>query len=115
MANDEAMQKSLRAIGLCRKAGKLVCGTPLVCEALKGKQKPFLVVEVSDNSINTAKKLADKCAYYGVEKIRLEADGEALARALGKRARVAAVAIIDEQLSRLVRSTLKEISEEGKT
>jgi ribosomal protein L7Ae-like RNA K-turn-binding protein len=110
MAN-EPMQKVLRAIGLCLKAGRLVCGTPLVCEALGGKRKPFLVVEVSDNSANTAKRLADKCAYYGVEKLRLEASGEALASALGKSARVAAVAITDEQLSRLVRGAITEYSE----
>lgn len=110
MAN-EPMQKALRAIGLCMKAGRLVCGTPLVCEALGGKRKPFLVVEASDNSDNTAKRLGDKCAYYGVEKLRLKASGEALARALGKSARVAAVAITDEQLSRLVRGAITEDSE----
>lgn len=101
-------QQALLALGLCAKAGKLICGTPMICEALKGKRKPFLVVEASDNSGNTAKRLDDRCAFYGVRKIRLTADGETLAGAVGKRGRVAAVAVTDEQLCRLVCGKLEE-------
>ena len=92
----------LGALGICAKAGRLICGTPLICEALKAKKQIFLVVEASDNSENTRKRLKDRCAFYGVERIRLECDGDALAQALGKSGRVAAAAITDEQLCRLV-------------
>ena len=112
MANETSSQRSeaalLGALGLCAKAGKLICGTPLICEALKAKKTIYLVVETSDNSENTQKRLRDRCAYYGVEKHRLEIDGEALARALGKGGRVSAAAITDEQLCRLVRAKLKQ-------
>lgn len=98
----------LRALGICAKAGRLICGTPLICEALKAKKTVFLVVEATDNSENTQKRLRDRCAYYGVEKYRLETDGDTLARALGKSGRVSAAAITDEQLCRLVRGKLKQ-------
>ena len=74
----------------------------MVCEALRAKQKPELVVEASKNSPNTSKRIADKCAFYGVELVQIEADGEALARAVGKSGWVAAVAITDPNLCRLV-------------
>ena len=107
MPESTSAEKTLRALGLCAKARKLICGTPMVCEALKGRQKPFLVVEASDNSENTRKRLEDRCGYYGVEKRRLAVSGEELARAVGKTGRVAAAAITDEQLCRLVRGTLE--------
>ena len=98
----------LGALGICAKAGKLICGTPLICEALKAKKKIFLVVEASDNSENTQKRLRDRCGFYGVEKRLLNANGDALARALGKSGRVSAAAITDEQLCRLVTEKLKQ-------
>ena len=112
MANEAPRQSEtaalLGALGICAKAGKLICGTPLICEALKARKSIYLVVETSDNSENTQKRLRDRCAYYGVEKHRLEIDGDTLARALGKSGRVSAAAITDEQLCRLVRSKLKQ-------
>ena len=100
--------KTLQALGLCAKARQLVMGTPMICEALKGKKKPFLVLCASDNSENTAKRLSDRALFYGVPMLRLEIDGEVLAAAVGKSGRVAAVAVCDENLCRLVKNTLKE-------
>ena len=100
--------KTLQALGLCAKARVLIMGTPLICDALKADAKKIcLVIGASDNSENTAKRLRDRCAYYGVPLHLLEADGDALSRALGKHTRVAAVAVTDEQLSRLVKKTLQ--------
>ena len=104
----DSKNKTLLALGICAKARKLICGTPLICEALKGKTKPCLVLEASDNSENTAKRLSDRCQFYGVELIRLRVGGEMLAGAVGKQGKVAAVAVTDEQLCRLVRGTLEE-------
>jgi ribosomal protein L7Ae-like RNA K-turn-binding protein len=95
-------EKVLQALGLCARARGLIFGTPMVCEALRAKQKPRLVVEASENSPNTSKRIFDKCAFYGVDLLRIEADGEALARAVGKSGRVAVVAITDPNLCRLV-------------
>ena len=101
-------KKTLQALGLCAKARQLVMGTPMICEALKGKKKPCLVLAASDNSENTDKRLSDRSAFYGVRMIRLESNGEALAAAVGKSGRVAAVAVCDENLCRLVENTMRE-------
>ena len=101
-------EKTIHALGICAKARRLICGTPQVCDALRGQKKPCLVLEAAGNSENTAKRIADKCAYYQVELIRLQIDGNALSSAIGKSGRVAVVAITDENLSHLVRSTLGE-------
>jgi len=100
------VQKTLQALGLCAKARRLVTGTPMICEALRGKNKPYLVLCASDNSENTEKKLTDKTTFYGVPTVKLDCNGEALAAAVGKKSRVAAVAVCDENLSKLVESTL---------
>ena len=102
-------EKTLRALGLCAKAGALICGTPMICEALKaGKKKIFLVLSASDNSENTAKRLRDRCAYYRTSLIPLETDGETLGRAVGKSGHVAALAVTDESLCRLVQKSMEE-------
>ena len=106
--NPDREEKLLRAIGLCRKAGKLLIGTDAVCEALAGRQKPFAVFAAADNAENTEKKLRDKCRFYRTELILLPVSGEDLAHAIGKKARCAAVAVTDENLCRLVRSTLTD-------
>ena len=96
-------QKVLNALGLCAKARRLITGTPMVCESLRGAKKPFLVLCAADNSENTAKKLNDKCSFYGVPLVTLDAPGALLANAVGKRGgQVAAVAVTDENLYRLV-------------
>ena len=99
------LAKTLNALGLCARARGLILGTPMICDALQSPRKPRLVVCASDNSENTAKRLADRCAFYGVELWRVAVDGEALARAIGKSGRVAAVAVSDENLCKLLQGT----------
>ena len=102
-------EKTLQALGLCAKARKLIIGTPMICEALKSKgKKPYLVLAAGDNGENTAKRLCDRCRYYGVPLVLLDADGDTLSAAIGKSGRVAAVAVTDENLCRLVKGTLSE-------
>ncbi len=101
----EADQRGLlNAIGLCVKAGKTVFGTPMVCEALKrgGRNAPVLVLEAVDTSDGTHKRLCDKCSFYGVKHLRLECTGEQLAHAIGKSASVAAVAVTDAGMCKLI-------------
>ncbi len=93
--------RALSTLGLAARAGKTVCGTPAVCDALKeGKAK--LVVSASGNSENTAKRLRDRCAFYGVTLIVSGADRVMLGTAVGKREGSAAVAVTDENLARAV-------------
>ena len=93
----------LGVIGLCRGAGKAVVGVPMICELLKKRSLKksvsdeigIIVVEASDTSENTHKKITDKCAYYNVKHVRLSADCLTLGRAVGKGGAVGAVAIND--------------------
>ena len=107
-AQTEGSENLLRAVGLCRKAGRLIAGTDAVCDALAEKKKPFAVFCAEDNAENTAKRLSDKCRFYGVRLVVLPAPGEALARAIGKTGRCAAVAVTDENLCRLVLGTYEK-------
>ncbi len=107
MQTERSPEKTLRALGLCAKARRLVMGTPMVCEALRSRQKPYLVVAAADSSANTLKRLCDKCAFYNVRLELLPIGGEELGCAVGKRGAVAAVAVTDENLSHMVEITLK--------
>lgn len=106
----------LGVIGMCRGAGKAIVGTDMVCEFLrknsekkskKTEETEILVIEASDTSENTHKKISDKCVYYNVKHIRLEATSEILGRAVGKRA-TAAVAIADKNFCRAVLCKIDE-------
>lgn len=98
---------TLRALGLCKRAGALVCGTPMICTALReGKRKPLIVVMASDVSDGTRKKLTDKCAFYQTKLVSIDADCGMLASAVGKTGALAAVAVTDENLAELVKKSL---------
>lgn len=93
-------EKILRALGLCRRAGALVCGVPMICAELQ-KKKICIVFEAEDTSDGTHKKLTDKCTYYGTRHLRLDVGGEMLAASVGKSGFLAAVAVKDESLAEL--------------
>lgn len=97
MGNDK---KFLSALGLCVRAGKVIFGVPMICDAMRkgGKNSPAVVFEASDTSENTHKRISDKCEYYKVKHIKLSIGGEELAAALGKTAFLAAVAVTDENM-----------------
>ena len=103
-ANVTDIQKFLGSLGLCARARKIIFGVPMICEAMRkgGKNSPLLIIESADTSENTHKKIADKAAYYKVRTVRLTCDGATLASALGKTSSLAAVAITDEQMCRMV-------------
>jgi len=103
MSENENIKKLLMTVGLGAKAGAIVCGTEQICDALrKEKKKPFLVIEAKDTSENTHKRLNDKCSYYGVRLVKIDADTVALGYAVGKRSAVAAVGITDEGICRAI-------------
>lgn len=88
-------EKIISLLGLAARAGKLVYGTPMVCDALKDGKKVFYVFRARGTSENTAKRISDRCKYYGVKLIDLELDTEQLGRRLGKSGELAAVALTD--------------------
>ena len=97
-------EKLLSALGLCVRAGKVIFGVPMICDALKkgGANKPVLIIEASDTSDGTHKKIADKSAFYQVRTVRIDCDGATLASALGQTASLAAVAIKDKDMCKIV-------------
>lgn len=104
----------LGMIGICRGARATVIGTALVCEELRRRGKGYphiLVVEASDSSDNTHKKITDKCLYYNARHVRLSVDSTALGRAVGKTA-VSVVAIVGEHFCRAVAGKLPGIDEQ---
>ena len=105
----KATDKTRGALGICAKARRVITGTPMICEAMRSERtRPQLVLAAADNSENTAKRLTDRCGYYAVELVVLDCDGETLAHTLGKSGKIAAVAVTDPNLCRLVRNTLNE-------
>ena len=107
MGNEEKGREEhlLSTLGLCVRARRVIFGVPMICEAMRrgGKDAPRLVLEAADTSNNTHKKITDKCTHYGVSCLRLSCDGATLARALGKSAVLAAVAITDERMAEMVK------------
>ena len=106
--------KLLSTVGLCARARKLVMGTPMVCETLRSGKPPILMVlEASDTSENTHKKLSDKCAYYQVPLYRLSADTARLGKAVGKTGAVATVGVTDENLCKALTPHLQRSDRDG--
>ena len=95
-------KRILTSLGLCSKAGKLICGVPMIIEAMQKGKKVYLVLEAGDTSDNTHKKITDKCSFYGVEKIRLEFDCDTVSSFVGKSSTLAAVAITDEGFYKMI-------------
>ncbi len=108
MQSNKDGKQLLFALGLCAKARKLVFGVPMICEALKDRKPPILVLSASDNAPNSAKRLRDRCAFYNVRLCVTDVDGETLAAAVGKSGRLSAVAVTDFHLGQLVLSKLEE-------
>ena len=111
----DANRELLFAFGLCAKAGKLIYGVPMVCEALKKQKSVVAVFSAADNSLNSAKRLSDRCTYYGVALHTLRVDGDTLASAVGKSGRLAALAVTDQSLCKLVLSKLPKDTENDKS
>lgn len=104
MPNDISHLSS--TVGLCAKAGATVCGTPLICEALRRPKPPVLVLLATDAAPNAEKKLTDKCNFYGVKLAKVPLSTADLARAVGKSGLIAAVAITNEGLAKAVEAKI---------
>ena len=96
----ERCERLLKFLGLCRRAGKTVHGTPLVCTALAAKHPPYLVLMSEEASAGTRKKLTNKTSFYHVSLLSLPVSCERLAKAVGKTGELAAVAVTDEGFAR---------------
>ena len=105
MQND----RLLGMLGVCARAGKLICGVPLICDAMRAGRRgkiPLLVIEAADTSPNTHKRVTDRCAFYETETVRITADGGELAHAVGHSGVLGAVAVTDPRMADAVRAIL---------
>ena len=99
------MDKTLSYIGLCQKAGKLVCGTELATEAIRaGKVKAAFTA--SDASDNTVKRISDGCRYRNIPYASLPFTREQLGKAAGKSGGTASAAVTDGNFADMILKTL---------
>lgn len=92
-------------LGLANRAQKVISGEALVLKEIRsGRAKLVLLSE--DASLNTKKKLQDKCLHYNVT-LYYVANRELLGHAIGKEARVT-VALLDEGFAKKLASLLDE-------
>lgn len=84
-------------LGLANRAGKLVSGEELVLKEIQRKRAKLVLI-ANDASLNTRKKITDKCEYYAIP-YKMVADRYQLGAAIGKSERVI-VAVMDEGFSK---------------
>ncbi len=97
-------KKILNAIGLCKRAGKLITGESMVVESIRSKNAKLVLIS-SDCEKNTFNKVVNKCKFYNVEYFQLELNKYEIGQAIGKDIRVC-VAIQDAGFKKMI---LKEI------
>ncbi len=86
-------------LGLCRRAGRLVIGTELVCLAMAKKPRPCLIVIAEDASEKTLKKLKTKAEFYSIPHKIVPVSTEQLGHAIGKMSNIAGCAITEPNLA----------------
>lgn len=78
-------KRILSLAGLCRRAGGVIPGTDPVLAAVRRKGATFpAVIIISDSaSDRTKKQITDKASYYSIPLAIIDADPDAVGRALG--------------------------------
>ena len=102
---EKDLEWTLSMLGLAKKAGRLVVGTPQVCDALQGGGV-HLVLYSTGASENTKKRILDRSAYYGVHALPLNALPETLAARVGKTGAVAALGVADAAFARVIETRM---------
>ena len=106
------MDKLLGAIGLCRKAGRLVMGTDPVAEEV-AKGRVSLVLTASDFAPRSRKNAEQVCATHGVRLADLPYNMEQLGALMGKIYGV--FAVCDPGFARMIIAQLGKTTDETTT
>jgi len=93
--------KTLSCIGLCKKAGRLISGTELTAEAIRGGKIKAAFTSL-DASKNTVKRISDCCSYRGVRYIQLPHTSDQIGRALGRESGIASFGVTDEGFADMI-------------
>ena len=67
------------ALSLARRAGKALCGTPLVCDAIRAGSLEFVIISASASE-NSKKRVSNCATHYNVKILYTELTPEALVR-----------------------------------
>ena len=101
----------LGMLGIAKKAGKIISGTELVCDAVR-HGKACHVYIAHDASGNTNKRLINCCSFYKTPCTVIKVNGTELAKAIGKgHSTVAAAAITDISFTAAINKIIDENSE----
>ncbi|MBQ4557454.1 MAG: ribosomal L7Ae/L30e/S12e/Gadd45 family protein [Clostridia bacterium] len=99
------IKKALSMIGLCKKAGRLVSGVPIVVDAMRDG-KVQLAVYASGSSENSVKRITDKAKTYKTATLALDVSPEELGHSIGKVGAVAAVGVTDSGFADAIRKII---------
>lgn len=97
----------LQRLGMAVRAGQGKIGQEAVLAAIR-ERKASLVIMAADTGANGAKKVADKCAYYGVP-LAKGVDRVTLGIACG-RSQVVTIAITDPGFAQRILADLRDLS-----
>jgi len=98
----------LSALGLCKRAGRLVFGFETVKNAMQ-KGEAQIVFSATDLSLKTQKELAFLCETYEQEHIATKYDMHTLGASIGKVTGI--IAVTDEGFAKLLKQKL--VTQEG--
>ena len=104
---EKTSSKLLSALGLCKKAGKLVVGFDVVGEAVRRGSASLLVL-TEDLSPKSARRITAMAAEHNVRQLTISAAMDDIERLLGKRAGI--LAVIDQGLAGVVARQVEEES-----
>ncbi|OCA89597.1 YlxQ family RNA-binding protein [Bacillus sp. FJAT-27986] len=98
------MQKQwMSLLGLAYRARKVISGEELVIKEIRSRRAKIVLLS-KDASLNTEKKITDKCHFYKVQICRVE-NRTVLGQAIGKDSRVV-VAVLDDGFAKKLISLL---------
>lgn len=88
-------------LGLCKKAGRLISGVPMVCDGLRDGRIGLVVYSASAAG-NSVKRVCDKASTYECSALAINATPEELAKSVGKTGAVAAVGVADDGFAQAI-------------
>ena len=99
-------------IGLCKRAGKLSVGTPIVTASIRSHQA-LLVLLTSDAAPNAVKRITDSCTSHNVQLITVDYTKTELGAAIGQTGEVATVAVLDHNFKKAILSSRDNVKTEA--
>ena len=101
------IKKALSMIGLCKKAGRLVSGAPMVVDAVR-ENKVCLCIYASKAAENSVKRVTDKAKSYNTLALALDVAPEELGHSIGKAGAISAVGITDCGFAEAIKKIISE-------